>query len=60
MFDFKINFTILFFIILFGINEPNKLWKKKFKTIHHLSYFVGHLVDCRPLCSGHTITIFKP
>ena len=35
----------MFFIILFGIKELYKLWKKTFKTIHQLSYFVGHPVD---------------
>jgi len=32
------------FIILFGIKELNKLWKKIFKTIHHMSCFMGHPV----------------
>ena len=34
----------MFFIILFGIKELCKLWKKTFKTIHQLSFFVGHPV----------------
>ena len=36
--------VMMFFIILFGINELYKLWKKTFKTIHKLSCFVGHPV----------------
>ena len=34
----------MFFIILFGIKELKKLWKKTFKTIHKLSCFLGHPV----------------
>ena len=45
IFYFEINFSIIWlpcdsFIILFGI----KTKKKTFKTIHHLSCFVGHPV----------------
>ena len=32
----------MFFIILLGIKERYKLWKKTFETIHQLSCFVGH------------------
>ena len=35
---------IIFFNILFGIKQFNKLWKKTFKTIYQLSCFVGHPV----------------
>ena len=42
---FKIwrTFCVIFFIILFGIKELNKICKKTFNTIHQLSCFVGHL-----------------
>ena len=36
--------AIIFFIILFGIKQLNKLWRKTFKTIYQLSCFVGHPV----------------
>ena len=35
---------MIFFIDLFGIIEPNKLWKKTVLTIHQLSCFVGQTV----------------
>ena len=34
----------MFFIILFGIQELNKLIKKTFKTIHQLLCFLEHPV----------------
>ena len=34
----------MFIIILLGIKQLNKLWKKTFLNIHHLSCFVGHPV----------------
>jgi len=49
MFYFDFKFTILWmpynsFIILFDIKQFNKLWKKTFKTIYQLPFFVGHPV----------------
>ena len=32
-------------IILFGIKQLKKLWKKTFENIHQLSCFVGHPVS---------------
>ena len=34
----------MFIIILFGIKQLKKLWKKTFKNIYQLSCFVGHPV----------------
>ena len=33
----------VFFIILLGIKQHNKLWKKTFKTIHQMLCFLGLL-----------------
>ena len=41
-------------IILFNIKEPNKLWKKQIKTIHQLSWFMGH-----PLLKDLSFNLFK-
>ena len=41
---YKYDCYIVFFIILFGIKQLNKLWKKTFKNIYQLSCFVGHPV----------------
>ena len=34
----------MFIIILFGIKQINKIWKKTFLTIYQLSCFLGHPV----------------
>ena len=34
----------MFLIMLFGIKELNKLWKKTFKIVPQLSCFLGHPV----------------
>ena len=36
----------MFIIILFGIKQLEKLWKKTFKNIYQMSFFVGHPVAC--------------
>ena len=48
----QIYFTdchIIFFVILLGIKQLNKLWKKTFLTIHQLSCFVGHPAVCNQI-----------
>ena len=50
LFCFEINFIIIILpndvlIILFGVKELNKLWKKTFKTIHQLSCFRGFILN---------------
>ena len=46
----------MFIIILFGILQLKKLWKKTFLNIHQLSCFVGHPVAQVP---GVTSGIIK-
>ena len=63
-FYFKINFNIIWrpyniFIIVFGIQQLNKLWKKTFKTIHQLSCFVGHPVHNRITSRIFTVFMFR-
>ena len=53
IFYFEINFTMTWllyniFIIVFGIKQLNKLWKKTFWTIYQLSCFVEH-PECRQI-----------
>ena len=53
----KIDFKVKYIWINFFLNEINckqsliSIWKKIFKTVHQLSYFVGH-----PVC--HRIDLF--
>jgi len=47
----------MFFIILFGTKELNKLLKTQFQTIHQLSCFVGHPVASLKLGQYFKITL---
>ena len=50
--------VVFLIIIVFGIKQRNKLWKKTFYTNHQLSCFVGHPVYTKKTSNLWKLTSF--